>query len=1753
MRNQEKKIWGGKTILSICALMLSAGVIVAAFFLFGNMSAESKKNEFAFGDGFIISSVLTDDGVTSTRQYFAEKTTYKNGYSDNIEFKNSSGDEVSVGTESFVHYSDGSIGVLKKVALLDLTKLKDDKDHVVAYYNLMPSAVLRRISGSYVAELQGERVTFGAVLLKVSENKYLVAAPEISVRVGEKTNKIKNGFLEVTYFDGDIIRVENQELTYQSIADEIAITVGDTELDLRNKYINKNNVAVLDFGLITINSDDNIALSDYTPPEVPSADEGEGGENGEGEDGENNDPTKDWEDLLADLSNGVVESSTDPNEINEYERSNDPVFTITSLAVTANSFNATVEVEDKDGLLTGDTRIDIIELSNGNAVFQRRLTDGETFFDISTENLSPETEYAFVVTSDYMKDNAEISRTFIQKTFITEAVGVTVQPNYTTTTTVSVIVNRSDFSRVRELNAVLIDPVGDEVASRAVNFEDEGNNVTINFSSNLTPNTLYKLQLKDFRYMDMIVTNGFTITRDVMTLKRRPTLGSPIFTIDKREGVFNANIGETVDLDNGIVSYRYELYDAREVTVDPETNALVTGTPVYQVDKPTRTGVDIPVDGESIKRGVPYVYRVVATFNNNIFEYELATGVSNVMQMDGKAFPVLTFIEDEVTFERIDGKILIIDDGGVLDITKEMILSYSNSVGEGEVKPATVSSNLEVPFFKDGLRKNESYTLSLYGTIDLKDGNDPIEHCYIGSVIVQTKATNPFVLNHTEYSDPNSVFSVAARLSEGDEGSTELEADTLSGLTFNIYRGTDTSGNPMRSAAKFDENKAKYESDLRAEYYDRDFIINPSLFGLRNKDFSSGTYTIEVTGAYDYTTYKNEIGIKNNVFTVEVSGSVPDIPVDKNDAVDIVPILNRDAPADKKRADLNDDTVVGYSIVAEYDNSSHTLKDIYYVIHSADGSVVKEITYTLPAGEINVGWTQIFFDGDGTSGVDSDFRRGNEYYITYTAGLDTIDSDGRVDVIWPVDGTILRSKPFTPVKQMPELLAYPVSSDTSTYDWRYKLTDVDNAITTPLSYSVNDTATGTIPLTPSEDYQNLHFDNLTKGEFESYYRYRLVKTDNETIVIACSQKFEGIYTPELPTFNVDIENNRAIFSFSNIDTNVIYDRTAYIRVVLKDSADSNVLKTFENMKINENGTIVINLSEMADLVGQAITPHVYLYYDTGVTGFGINNERVAVLHKINNGYEYYSLANNRLYSNVTALGSFFNYGFNFEQSSLALTSNIDGGAVSFELQPTAGGYTYEGNVVMLKELNESDISSNRFEFDTVVPSVSVKEINADLMQATVKAQVFGLSDNSVIRDSKLYLDVYKSDSTWTSSALVIDDLEASIVDNEVELDITGLEVGTYYFFRIFADIRDGSGYTRMQLYDVDDPNSNDKTYRFVTLSKVVVEDIKVEYSASSQANRRFRVSYSFDRVVSVDGIRYEVWRVNEDGEKLQKIDLEISDDTEIQKDMVKYIPIPSGCGVETGQYYKVYIIPYALSGSEKVDISETESGIYYFAQLLAPFVGVSSRLVENGTKIRFAVMTIDRKKSVVNGTYQIKILDKDGHDITPEEYNSGRSYTMGDTEYFYLSDFDTSDEYSFVVTYTLDATNSGEENYVLSTRTYNVRTIDIDPYVGNVTATADSTDGSKIRLVFNDSVAIDEISSLQFLVGSSSVATTWEYQTEFVPSQVSVSDGSVYYYFTLPNVKLTTPGNYYIQLQFSNASGTVLTNTSLEYLFVGAQ
>jgi hypothetical protein len=90
------------------------------------------------------------------------------------------------------------------------------------------------------------------------------------------------------------------------------------------------------------------------------------------------------------------------------------------------------------------------------------------------------------------------------------------------------------------------------------------------------------------------------------------------------------------------------------------------------------------------------------------------------------------------------------------------------------------------------------------------------------------------------------------------------------------------------------------------------------------------------------------------VFTVEAKGSVPDVPVDINDAIEVKPIRNRDMPEESVRSDLDPDTIVGYSLLAEYDNSGRVLKEIYYTLHAADGTVIATYTYVLPAGKVNI-------------------------------------------------------------------------------------------------------------------------------------------------------------------------------------------------------------------------------------------------------------------------------------------------------------------------------------------------------------------------------------------------------------------------------------------------------------------------------------------------------------------------------------------------------------------------------------------------------------------------------------------------------------------------------------------------------------------------------------------------------------------------------------------------------------------------------
>ena len=129
------------------------------------------------------------------------------------------------------------------------------------------------------------------------------------------------------------------------------------------------------------------------------------------------------------------------------------------------------------------------------------------------------------------------------------------------------------------------------------------------------------------------------------------------------------------DPDNGITSYRYEVYDARSI-------AAGDNTPLATINKTDNSSAILKVNDSDIQRGVPYVFRVIIVFDDNDKEYEYVTDLSEVMKIDGVQYPTVSFEEDNVTFERITGRIIITDHTfvGMMILFSDNCLSICNGI-----------------------------------------------------------------------------------------------------------------------------------------------------------------------------------------------------------------------------------------------------------------------------------------------------------------------------------------------------------------------------------------------------------------------------------------------------------------------------------------------------------------------------------------------------------------------------------------------------------------------------------------------------------------------------------------------------------------------------------------------------------------------------------------------------------------------------------------------------------------------------------------------------------------------------------------------------------------------------------------------------------------------------------------------------------------------------------------------------------------
>ena len=107
--------------------------------------------------------------------------------------------------------------------------------------------------------------------------------------------------------------------------------------------------------------------------------------------------------------------------------------------------------------LIPDINIKIIEADTNKIVYEHKELSGATVLQIENQSLTPDTNYILVVNSDYVKNEVTYNKDFVQKTFVTGTIGVTIEKEYATSSSLAFNLNKSSYSTVQSVHVRLLD------------------------------------------------------------------------------------------------------------------------------------------------------------------------------------------------------------------------------------------------------------------------------------------------------------------------------------------------------------------------------------------------------------------------------------------------------------------------------------------------------------------------------------------------------------------------------------------------------------------------------------------------------------------------------------------------------------------------------------------------------------------------------------------------------------------------------------------------------------------------------------------------------------------------------------------------------------------------------------------------------------------------------------------------------------------------------------------------------------------------------------------------------------------------------------------------------------------------------------------------------------------------------------------------------------------------------------------------
>lgn len=1256
-------------LISIVTLVL---LVVGAITLY-------KDNSLTFKDsGYIIETTTKKNA----KYYFSANTKYKENVDEQITFKDSDSKQVTVDPASFVHYSDNSISFLQRGALVNLN---DITSPMISYYNVSPNNIITyNQNKTYTVSSNGSKINIDAFIGRISDNKYIIAGSNLSLKVPENDENIEGEYFELLFIEDGIAQIDNQEASYKVtaqgsyfyIGDKIVISLGDEKI-----YYEQDAKMIL--SQITINGDENIDLDSV---EEQKNETGTGnGNDTEGEEG-SGDSTNDNDEEGGNGAGGGSGSGIGEGDSNETPSSttnngnaNNSITTAQIELIKAETTSTTLNLSfqlNNASLINGTLTATLVNVQTGEKEYSTQINKVNGTFEINKESLSPDTEYALTIIEN---DNSK-EKQYFQKTFKTDELGVTLEKNYSTADTLSYNIVFNENTDATKVRVSIYDNNGSNIEISPNSYEVSVNDIssTITFSK-LKSNTSYSVSVDAVWINNAEYSNVYTINRIDTTLKKTPTISGINVTSNSEEIKFTIKADKIDDPDNGITSYVYYIYKADDITIDNQNP-----TPVYSVTKNDADELILNLNEiTELKTGIDYRCKMVALYYDNEMTRESSSDYSSNFLIKSK--PTVNWELKSTTINKVTGTITLIDPNCIVPLSGRTCLNKSNTftlryykMGEDETTdndrtitfdPNTLKTNITI----SDLSSNTTYAVKVFGNYYDDEGlihsnvqlGDTFYITTDASDNIKFKIIGDNISGQNKDGTANSanVVTFDAMLSAPQDSNIMEE---VSKITMNLYSGSYNSKDKLIGTYTITDksiiedlfNNYTITNSLFTNTTEGKLDSLSKLIKVTNNVTNSlnGAYTVEIESVYD-STGRNKITVEDNIYTFKLTPSYYlDTRIATNYAnsyINVTTITKENLTEDEYTIlsktvsnldELNKDTIVGItidnSLSDAFVDSAFTYEKVivdYIIYNTTTNKEVKRISVDM-GNKYQPKTQTVYLDSGELDDGNKYFTRGYNYKVSYELNFTTEKGDN------PTYRNDKLSKTISIERQAPIYTQYISTSTTDSITYKYSMTDIDNALyDNNFCYSQKSSDSNTSDVTDNTnnntclkdsiitdgDYHNLTLQFTDTTDYTLYYNKK--DTSNKSTQVSITS---SIFEPEYKYDNnnaytiVDDKDNKLKIK---LESNAINDRSAAYRVDIKATDDNSIptyTRYFLASMLNEEETI----TEDATI----ITKYIAIDY-ANISRFMTHNLSVSV-------YTYYD-------SGLIGINQTFNNGLILKNAS----------------------------------------------------------------------------------------------------------------------------------------------------------------------------------------------------------------------------------------------------------------------------------------------------------------------------------------------------------------------------------------------------------------------------------------------------------------------------------------------------------------------